>query len=58
MTTQDTQASSGLVLPRYRRDDVDAHPPLLSPGYTSTVARAPRQPLVYLPQQLTEVTGP
>ncbi|MEU8185034.1 protocatechuate 3,4-dioxygenase subunit beta [Micromonospora sp. NPDC049047] len=58
MTTQDTQADSALVLPRYRRDDVDAHPPLLSPGYQSTVARAPRHPLVYLPQRLTEITGP
>ncbi|RQX11006.1 protocatechuate 3,4-dioxygenase subunit beta, partial [Micromonospora inaquosa] len=29
MTTHDIQANGGLVLPRYRRDDVDAHPPLL-----------------------------
>ncbi|WFE40882.1 protocatechuate 3,4-dioxygenase subunit beta [Micromonospora sp. WMMD998] len=58
--THDTahQTGRGLVLPRYRRDDVDVHPPLLSPGYGSTVARAPRQPLAYLPQRLTEVTGP
>ncbi|GIJ20729.1 protocatechuate 3,4-dioxygenase subunit beta [Micromonospora lutea] len=54
--TQD--ADRKLILPSYRRDDVDAHPPLLSPGYRSTVARAPHQPLVYLPQRLTEVTGP
>ncbi|MEU5551208.1 MULTISPECIES: protocatechuate 3,4-dioxygenase subunit beta [unclassified Micromonospora] len=47
-----------LVLPSYRRDDVEAHPPLLSPGYRSTVARAPAQPLVHLPQRLTEITGP
>ncbi|MEU7618466.1 protocatechuate 3,4-dioxygenase subunit beta [Micromonospora rifamycinica] len=46
------------LLPAYRRDDVDAHPPLLSPGYRSTVTRAPRQPPVHLPQRLTEVTGP
>jgi protocatechuate 3,4-dioxygenase beta subunit len=30
----------------------------LSPAYGSTVLRAPRQPLVVLPQNLTEVTGP
>ncbi|MEV2237386.1 protocatechuate 3,4-dioxygenase subunit beta [Micromonospora sp. NPDC049891] len=47
-----------MILPSYRRDDVDAHPPLLSPGYRSTVTRAPQQPLTYLPQRLTEVTGP
>ncbi|EEP70363.1 protocatechuate 3,4-dioxygenase subunit beta [Micromonospora sp. ATCC 39149] len=47
-----------MILPRYRRDDVDAHPPLLSPGYRSTVARAPQQPLTHLPQRLTEITGP
>ncbi|WFE98770.1 protocatechuate 3,4-dioxygenase subunit beta [Micromonospora sp. WMMD964] len=58
MTTQDTPVAGGLVLPSYRRDDVDAHPPLLSPGYKSTVARAPKHPLVHLPQRLTEVTGP
>ncbi|GIJ31091.1 protocatechuate 3,4-dioxygenase subunit beta [Micromonospora sediminimaris] len=54
--TQDAERK--LILPSYRRDDVDAHPPLLSPGYRSTVSRAPQQPLTYLPQRLTEVTGP
>ncbi|WP_433528085.1 protocatechuate 3,4-dioxygenase subunit beta [Micromonospora sp. CA-263727] len=54
--TQDTPRE--LVLPSYRRDDVDAHPLLLSPGYRATVIRAPQQPLTYLPQRLTEVTGP
>ncbi|MDG4797878.1 protocatechuate 3,4-dioxygenase subunit beta [Micromonospora sp. WMMD1082] len=54
--TQDTGRK--LVLPTYRRDDIDAHPPLLSPGYLSTVPRAPQQPLTYLPQRLTEITGP
>lgn len=48
---------AGLHLPRYL-DDSAAHPPLLSPGYRSTVARAPSRPLVLLPQALTEVTGP
>jgi protocatechuate 3,4-dioxygenase, beta subunit len=48
----------GLLLPRYRRDDSAVHPPLLSPGYKSTVLRAPAEPLVLLPQTLTEITGP
>ncbi|MFV2017023.1 protocatechuate 3,4-dioxygenase subunit beta [Micromonospora sp. LOL_023] len=48
----------GLLLPSYRRDDAAVHPPLLSPGYKSTVLRAPAQPLVLLPQTLTEITGP
>lgn len=34
------------------------HPPLLSPAYRSTALRAPREPLILLPQNLTEVTGP
>ncbi|MBW4700595.1 MULTISPECIES: protocatechuate 3,4-dioxygenase subunit beta [unclassified Micromonospora] len=58
--TEDTAHRAGRapVLPAYRRDDVDVHPPLLSPDYRSTVARAPRRPLAHLPQRLTEVTGP
>ncbi|BCJ62443.1 protocatechuate 3,4-dioxygenase subunit beta [Micromonospora endophytica] len=58
MTRDGYDTTHPLTLPSYRRDDVDAHPPLLSPGYKSTVIRAPHQPLVYLPQRLTEVTGP
>ncbi len=42
----------------YRRDDGTVHPPLLWPGYKSTVLRAPAQPLVLLPHSLTEITGP
>jgi protocatechuate 3,4-dioxygenase beta subunit len=34
------------------------HPPLDCPEYRSSVLRAPRKPLVPLPQGLTEVTGP
>jgi protocatechuate 3,4-dioxygenase beta subunit len=34
------------------------HPALLSPEYGSTVLRAPSKPLVLLPHNLTEVTGP
>jgi len=42
----------------YRRDDRDAHPPLDFPDYKATGARHPKEPLVYLPHTLTEVTGP
>jgi protocatechuate 3,4-dioxygenase, beta subunit len=33
-------------------------PPLDWPAYTSTALRHPVQPLVYLPEQVTETTGP
>ena len=57
MSTQDLQAGAGA--PRaFRRDDADAHPPLDHPPYKSTGLRHPREPLVYLPHTLTEVTGP
>jgi len=46
-----------LTLPRYPRVD-GVHPPLDSPDYRATELRHPRQPLVLLPQRLTEVTGP
>jgi protocatechuate 3,4-dioxygenase beta subunit len=46
-----------LVLPSYPRPR-GLHPPLASPAYRSTVLRAPTRPLVLLPQNLTEVTGP
>ena len=46
-----------LVLPRYERP-AGVHPPLDSPAYRSSQLRAPMQPLVPLPQWLTEVTGP
>jgi protocatechuate 3,4-dioxygenase beta subunit len=36
----------------------EADPPLDSPAYKSTRLRHPKQPLVYLPQSLTELTGP
>ncbi len=55
--SEDTITRSGLVLPRYERP-VGVHPPLATPTYKSTVLRAPSRPLVVLPQNLTEVTGP
>jgi protocatechuate 3,4-dioxygenase, beta subunit len=34
------------------------HPPLDHPPYRSTALRHPKQPLVYLPHTITEITGP
>ncbi len=44
------------VIP-YAREDAGS-PPSLFPDYGSTVARSPREPLIRVPQTLTEVTGP
>jgi protocatechuate 3,4-dioxygenase, beta subunit len=57
MTTHPPPARAGFALPAYERPR-GLHPPLDSPGYRSTALRAPAQPLVLLPQRLTEVTGP
>lgn len=43
---------------QYRRPYPDTQPEYLSPHYKSTVARSPRQPLVIIPQSLSERTGP
>lgn len=50
-------SAAGLLLPRYAAVPEGVHPAQLSPPYRSTVGRAPSQPLVALPQRLTEVTG-
>src|SRR5688500_10381110 len=42
----------------YRRSFWDTQPGYLYPPYRSTVKRAPTQPLLTLPQTLSEVTGP
>jgi protocatechuate 3,4-dioxygenase beta subunit len=42
----------------YEREPPEAHPPMDSPGYKSTALRHPKQPLLYLPQTITEVTAP
>jgi protocatechuate 3,4-dioxygenase beta subunit len=42
----------------YRREHLDVDPPLLSPGYRATVKRAPKRPLIYVPDGLSEITGP
>ncbi|WNV84357.1 protocatechuate 3,4-dioxygenase subunit beta [Umezawaea sp. Da 62-37] len=40
------------------RPDPESHPPVSYPAYRSNVARAPKHPLVLLPQRLGEITGP
>jgi protocatechuate 3,4-dioxygenase beta subunit len=42
----------------YAREPAGTHPPLDFPAYKSTALRHPKQPLVYLPHGITEVTGP
>jgi protocatechuate 3,4-dioxygenase beta subunit len=42
----------------YRRDDEPVDPPYLAPDYEATRLRAPERPLLFLPQSLTELTGP
>jgi protocatechuate 3,4-dioxygenase beta subunit len=49
---------SPLHLPPAYRDDSASHPPIDFEGYASTALRYPRQPLVAVPQSLTELTGP
>jgi protocatechuate 3,4-dioxygenase beta subunit len=43
---------------RYVCEPPDAQPPLDYPPYRSSTLRHPQQPLVYLPQTITEITGP
>ncbi len=52
-----TDTSGSLTLPSYPAVE-GVHPPLDSPEYRSTALRHPREPLILLPQRLTEVTGP
>jgi protocatechuate 3,4-dioxygenase beta subunit len=46
------------VSDRYKPRDWQSHPPYLHEPYRSTVMRAPRKPLIPLPQTLSEITGP
>ncbi|MGH3663984.1 MAG: protocatechuate 3,4-dioxygenase subunit beta [Micromonosporaceae bacterium] len=52
-----TETPTSLTLPSYPPAE-GAHPPLDSPEYRSSGLRHPKQPLLVLPQRLTEVTGP
>ena len=42
----------------YRRPDPATQPAHLHPAYRSSVLRAPKQPLIFLPQTISEITGP
>lgn len=42
----------------YPRESLQFDPPYLYPAYASTQTRAPRQPLIVIPQTLSELTGP
>jgi protocatechuate 3,4-dioxygenase beta subunit len=43
---------------RYPTDALAADPPYLHEAYASTRRRAPSQPLIHIPQTLSELTGP
>ncbi len=43
---------------QYKPRDWESHPPLVYPGYKSTVLRGPSKPLVPLQQTRSELTGP
>jgi protocatechuate 3,4-dioxygenase beta subunit len=45
-------------LPGYRRPHFDTQPPLVYPGYRSTIRRAPSKAPIALPQTISEITGP
>ena len=42
----------------YNSLDRTVHPPYLHPPYRSTILRSPQQPLIRIPQSLTELSGP
>jgi protocatechuate 3,4-dioxygenase, beta subunit len=64
MTDQLENEKRGLYNPvtetpsAYRREGPYAHPPMDYEAYKSTALRHPKQPLIYLPQTISEVTGP
>jgi protocatechuate 3,4-dioxygenase beta subunit len=42
----------------FRARDYGWHPPALTPSYKTSIARSPSQPLLSVPQSLSEITGP
>jgi protocatechuate 3,4-dioxygenase, beta subunit len=58
MTADRPAATDGTFTLRPYRRPVGVHPPNDFADYRSSTLRAPRQPLVLLPQRLTEITGP
>jgi protocatechuate 3,4-dioxygenase, beta subunit len=57
VSPSDRPARSELALPQYT-SVAGVHPPLDTAAYGSSRLRAPHQPLLSLPQRLTEITGP
>jgi len=47
-----------IELPGYRRPTTGTQPDYLFPRYVATQNRSPKQPLVWLPHTLSEITGP
>lgn len=47
-----------IELPGYRRPKTGTQPDYLFPRYVATQKRSPKQPLVWLPHTLSEITGP
>lgn len=47
-----------MTLAGFYQRDRGRHPPALAPGYKTSVARSPRQPLLSLDQGPSEITGP
>ncbi len=52
------QQSSSSSTARDRRNGAGVHPPYLYPDYKATRLRAPEKPLIILPDDLSNVTGP
>ena len=55
---ENTREQTTIKVTPYRRHDPRSQPASLYPAYRATVQRAPRQPLIVLPQTLSEITGP
>jgi protocatechuate 3,4-dioxygenase beta subunit len=53
-----TSKSDAVAPPRLRSAGAAVHPPPDSPAYRSTALRHPKQPLVIVPQTLSELSGP
>ena len=51
-------AAGDRMIPGFRRPPAGVHPPLDSPEYRATSLRHPSQPLIIIPQTLSERTGP
>jgi protocatechuate 3,4-dioxygenase beta subunit len=58
MSTHDVLPSDFVLPEGTRRPPDGVHPPRDYPGYQSTALRHPKEPLVLIPQTLSELTGP